>query len=260
MCDRIKLFGETLSPSDSVQSKIRKWTWNPKGTASGEAYDRGKSYKDWAKVPMPIRDLYYECLKDTRDMAAFKEGWYTPTHKVACIARKTGNEEGEFLILTYKTERPVHDEMKKVPTYFPDKPLNSKPQPKKGETVEEAADLVIRTSRVGLYKGGDGLNVTWKSGDSVFAPNRERFWAMRNGHLSAENYELWYAHDMRESFKTNRARWEEICLSGHVTLLCYCNSPDECHRTWLASFIAAVARKNGLSVRLAGEVDWKATL
>lgn len=117
--------------------------------------------------------------------------------------------------------------------------------------------LLVRTARVS-YRGPDALDVTRKSAkprDITFAPSwrilRPALDARSNGHLEEAwpGYVADYTHEMRQSYRENRERWEELLARETVTLCCYCSDPLHCHRTLLAGFLVK------LGARYEGEVS-----
>lgn len=49
-----------------------------------------------------------------------------------------------------------------------------------------------------------------------------------------ENYTKGYFDEMRASYRARRAEWDALLSRERVTLCCFCNDPQRCHRTLLA--------------------------
>jgi uncharacterized protein YeaO (DUF488 family) len=106
----------------------------------------------------------------------------------------------------------------------------------------------IYTSQYG-YKGEDRLDITVKTGDKTFAPTWDMVMGHKNGTLSSEQYVKMYIDLLRNSYKKNRKRWEEILNREQVTFVCFCGHGKFCHRLILAD----VFTKLGATYK--GEVD-----
>jgi uncharacterized protein YeaO (DUF488 family) len=104
--------------------------------------------------------------------------------------------------------------------------------------------MKVFTGRID-YRGSDALDVSVKSGDACFAPT----WAMvidwKKGKITNAQYtEMYYAR-MRESYRTNRSRWEEVLALPSVTLLCFCKKGTFCHRYLLADMLVKLGAERG---------------
>jgi hypothetical protein len=102
--------------------------------------------------------------------------------------------------------------------------------------------LEVWTARIN-YLGSDRLDVTRKGADPqgvLFAPS----WALvrarkpsLGGSISWELYVDRYVREMRKSYALNTLKWKELLQRDRVTLCCYCESPDFCHRRLLAEIL-----------------------
>ncbi|QST02112.1 hypothetical protein IMZ31_21925 (plasmid) [Pontibacillus sp. ALD_SL1] len=101
------------------------------------------------------------------------------------------------------------------------------------------------------YRGPNRLDTTVKSGDKTFAPSWEMVMGIKNGTLSEEGYTDQYVERMRNSYRQNKSRWEEVLNMGEVVLVCYCNKDKFCHRKLLARLLA----KGFDEAEYVGEVD-----
>lgn len=109
--------------------------------------------------------------------------------------------------------------------------------------------LRVHTARIS-YLGPDRLDVTRRSaGDDgiAVAPSGRILWPMKQlewNHGLAAVASAWpryvadYTAEMRTSYRENRAAWDALLARDEVTLVCYCASPDYCHRTVLAEILA----------------------
>jgi len=103
----------------------------------------------------------------------------------------------------------------------------------------------VWTARVS-YRGSDRLDVSRKGGDPIgvlFAPS----WALLRPFLEQrragipltdegwQRYSDAYTAEMRVSHCCARDTWNEVLARDSVTLLCFCTSANQCHRTILAS-------------------------
>ena len=97
--------------------------------------------------------------------------------------------------------------------------------------------MIVKTAHMS-YKGPNRLDITVKSGDKVFVPTWDMVKYLKAGRLSWESYEEMYHHRMRNSYRDNRARWNEVLSMGEVVLVCYCETDEHCHRRLLAEYLA----------------------
>ena len=97
------------------------------------------------------------------------------------------------------------------------------------------------------YVERDRLDITRKNAKhsrygSVFAPSQwlVTFWVSRRrknvmGQLDAwAKYVETYLAEMRTSYTLHRDVWDAVLSLDEVTLVCFCEDPNRCHRTVLA--------------------------
>ena len=81
------------------------------------------------------------------------------------------------------------------------------------------------------------LDVTVKSGDETFAPTWRMVMKTKQGEMSWKEYREEYYEMMRESYRQNQKRWQELLSEEEIVLLCYCRSPEKCHRRLLTEML-----------------------
>ena len=91
--------------------------------------------------------------------------------------------------------------------------------------------------RIGLIEDRRYLDVTVKSGDGVFAPTWEMVMGSKEGRMSQKEYTDCYYVMMRDSYRWNRARWNEVLGMDEVILACYCRGGWFCHRHLLKDML-----------------------
>ena len=88
-----------------------------------------------------------------------------------------------------------------------------------------------------LTKDSRYLDVTVKSGDKAFAPTWKMVMGAREGKISQEEYTRQYYDLMRQSYRQNRGRWDEVLAMNEVILACYCRAGSFCHRYLLKDML-----------------------
>ena len=91
--------------------------------------------------------------------------------------------------------------------------------------------------RLGLVNDPRYLDTTVKSGDKTFAPTWKMVMGHKEGGLSDQDYTDQYYAMMRESYRQNRQRWDEILAMNEVILACYCSAETFCHRYLLKDIL-----------------------
>jgi uncharacterized protein YeaO (DUF488 family) len=81
------------------------------------------------------------------------------------------------------------------------------------------------------------LDITVKSGDKAFAPTWKMVMTSKDHNISDEEYTEQYTQLMRESYRQNRKRWDEVLSMDHVILACYCKADSFCHRYLLKDML-----------------------
>ena len=115
--------------------------------------------------------------------------------------------------------------------------------------------LKVFTSNIN-YNGGNGFDITVKSGDFDFAPTWDMVWSHKNGTLSDDEYVEKYTKLMEDSYNRFPHKWEKLLSKEKVTLLCYCKKGKFCHRRLLAELL----HLNFDNVEYIGEVNSKGEL
>ena len=88
-----------------------------------------------------------------------------------------------------------------------------------------------------LIKDSRYLDITVKSGDKTFAPTWKMVMGTREGKISQEKYTRQYYDLMRQSYRQNRKRWDEILAMDEIILACYCRADSFCHRNLLKDML-----------------------
>lgn len=81
------------------------------------------------------------------------------------------------------------------------------------------------------------LDITVKSGDKTFAPTWEMVMGVKRSRMTEEDYTQEYYAMMRESYRNNRQRWDEVLNMEEVILACYCWPDSFCHRYLLKDML-----------------------
>lgn len=113
--------------------------------------------------------------------------------------------------------------------------------------------MKIKTGTIRDLKRLNGLDVTVKSGDKVFAPSWEIVMGYKNGSISAETYTEKYIQMMRLSYKKNRSRWEEVLKMDEICFCCYCAKNEFCHRHILADIFKKICESKNITVEIIPE-------
>jgi uncharacterized protein YeaO (DUF488 family) len=91
--------------------------------------------------------------------------------------------------------------------------------------------------RLGLTQNHSYLDITVKSGERAFAPTWTMVMGVKQGRISEDEYIREYYALMRESYRQNRQRWDEILRMDAVILACYCRADTFCHRYLLKDML-----------------------
>lgn len=101
----------------------------------------------------------------------------------------------------------------------------------------KSTGLAIYTAAFG-YSGDDKIDVSFGSGNTVFAPPRALLLDLRLGRLSREQFNNEYAAFLRSSFGRHMHNWDRLLESATVVLVCSCHEDAEhCHRFVLIEFL-----------------------
>lgn len=103
------------------------------------------------------------------------------------------------------------------------------------------------------YSGEDRYDITAKSGDRVFAPTWQLVQSIKNSSITWDEYIVQYTELMRSSYRHNKQYWINLLQQSELTLVCFCNNSDYCHRTLLADMFVKVGCINNISIIYHGE-------
>lgn len=84
------------------------------------------------------------------------------------------------------------------------------------------------------------LDITVKTGSSVFCPTWEMVMDYKEGKISKEAYTERYLQMMRESYTLNRPAWDLLLSKEKMVLCCYCPPGEFCHRKLLADILVVL--------------------
>lgn len=114
--------------------------------------------------------------------------------------------------------------------------------------------LQLAKWRKSLAQGIPYIDTTVKSGDPTFAPSWEIVMAVKKGEISEEEYTETYKQLMRDSYKNNRPKWDEVSSMDKVTVCCYCPEGCFCHRYLLVDMFRAHCKQNSIDFEYCGEL------
>lgn len=84
------------------------------------------------------------------------------------------------------------------------------------------------------YSGPDRLDITFKTGDPVFAPTKRLVYDYKYRGLSEDHYKTQYIQLMNNSYRNQQHRWNQILAMDTVVFVCFCPPNSFCHRLLLA--------------------------
>lgn len=95
------------------------------------------------------------------------------------------------------------------------------------------------------YRGEDAINVSRWGNDPLgvrFAPSERLLYGYkrlpRKDRDAFAAYSDAYRVEMRRSYATDRAAWDELLARERATICCYCRAANGCHRSVLAAILA----------------------
>ena len=91
--------------------------------------------------------------------------------------------------------------------------------------------------RLGLMDDSRYLDITVKSGDKAFAPTWKMVMGSKQSKITDEEYTRQYIELMRQSYRANKQRWDEVLNLDEVILACYCKADTFCHRYLLKDML-----------------------
>lgn len=124
------------------------------------------------------------------------------------------------------------------------------------ELSQEETKMRLTTCQLGsaradhlLDEGWNVLDITIKSGVTMFAPT----WAMvkdyKKGLITTSEYTKKYHSMMRDSYSKNSDAWKALLFAAKekpLALACYCKPEDFCHRQLLLGFLVKLAKSMDL--------------
>jgi hypothetical protein len=90
------------------------------------------------------------------------------------------------------------------------------------------------------YVGNDRLDITVKGKDPIgrcFTPTWKMVLGSKEGKLSWDEYQQVYRELMQKSYRENSGAWNDVLGRDEVTLVCFCASGTNCHRSLLAGYL-----------------------
>ena len=118
-----------------------------------------------------------------------------------------------------------------------------------GSGVKVHTVQIAVARKLGIGEDPGYLDTTVKSGDPAFAPTWKMVMGVKEARLSEEDYTEEYYQRMRDSYRDNRSRWEEILALDELFLACYCRQGSFCHRYLLRDMLVKLGAED------AGEVE-----
>jgi uncharacterized protein YeaO (DUF488 family) len=103
--------------------------------------------------------------------------------------------------------------------------------------VQISTVQIAVAERLNLTNDARYLDITVKSGDHTFAPTWEMVMGVKQRRITEDEYTRAYYERMRESYRQNRRRWDEILRMDEVILACYCRADAFCHRYLLGDML-----------------------
>lgn len=110
--------------------------------------------------------------------------------------------------------------------------------------------LTVYTAPINYDGEKKALDITVKTGDEVFAPTWKMVMKTKQGKMTWEEYKSKYRQLMRKSYRENFERWQEILSQEEIVLLCYCQSPQHCHRRLLAEMLVEAGASYEREIKL----------
>lgn len=82
-----------------------------------------------------------------------------------------------------------------------------------------------------------------------FAPSAHLLRMVKDG-FSLEKFAIRYIQEMKEMYKKSPDTWDHLLQHEEITLCCYEENPQECHRSILARLIKEYAISKGIEVTM----------
>lgn len=97
-------------------------------------------------------------------------------------------------------------------------------------------------------------DITCKSGDEIFAPERSDLYEHKAGRMSDEEYTRRYREKMLRTYNFYRPEWDRFIQKEVVALACYCPAGKFCHRYLLKDILLKLHMRLHLPCAYLGEV------
>lgn len=93
------------------------------------------------------------------------------------------------------------------------------------------------------YSGDNRLDITAKTGESIFAPSWDMVWGLKKGKITEEQYTKAYRKLMELSIQKHPEAWKHLLSRDTVVLVCFCAKGQFCHRILLAQILEELGAK-----------------
>lgn len=100
------------------------------------------------------------------------------------------------------------------------------------------------------------MDITVKSGFSIFAPTWDMVMGHKQGRISDEEYTKLYYDKMNASWKADRDKWiDTLKITEPVALTCYCREGAFCHRHLLKGMFEKLCERYDIPFLYYGELS-----
>lgn len=86
------------------------------------------------------------------------------------------------------------------------------------------------------YSGDNRIDITYKNGNKIFAPDKKFVWEYKTGKINEETYTKYYHQKMQKSFTDYAKEWMKIVDLSFCVFVCFCNKDSFCHRKLLVKY------------------------
>lgn len=98
------------------------------------------------------------------------------------------------------------------------------------------SQLEVYTSHI-KYNKPDRLDITVKSGISIFAPTWDLVNNYQTNKITQDEFIGQYIKLLNGSYSEYKTVWDSLMSKTRVTLVCYCKPDKFCHRQILAEYL-----------------------
>lgn len=99
------------------------------------------------------------------------------------------------------------------------------------------------------------VDVTWKSGDRMFAPTAEILFPYKSKMINENEYINAYNQLTYERFLRNPDYWIDLLSYELFAVACYCRADKFCHRYLLIDNLRALCKMLGIEFHYGGEIE-----